>query len=38
MPESDRAYVLVTGEIVPEGKVEEIMEDAKVVDAFLGGI
>jgi branched-chain amino acid transport system ATP-binding protein len=34
---SDRAYVLVTGKMVMEGKAEEILKDEKVADAFLGG-
>jgi branched-chain amino acid transport system ATP-binding protein len=34
---ADRAYVLETGNVVLQGKAEEVMEDPMVVEAYLGG-
>jgi len=35
---SDRGYVLETGKIVLEGKGKELMNDPKVINAYLGGL
>ncbi|WP_343209561.1 ABC transporter ATP-binding protein [Anaerolentibacter hominis] len=35
---SDYGYVLETGNIAMEGKASDLMNDPKVIDAFLGGI
>ena len=35
---SDRGYVLETGKIVLDGKGQELMNDPKVIDAYLGGL
>ncbi|MBI5813031.1 MAG: ABC transporter ATP-binding protein [Meiothermus silvanus] len=34
---ADRAYVLRTGQVVLEGKAEELRDDARVARAYLGG-
>lgn len=34
---ADRAYVLETGNIVLEGSASKVMEDASVIEAYLGG-
>jgi branched-chain amino acid transport system ATP-binding protein len=35
---ADRGYVLETGQMVREGKADELLEDEAVVEAYLGGI
>lgn len=35
---SDRGYVLETGKIVLDGKGEELLNNPKVIDAYLGGL
>lgn len=35
---SDRGYVLETGKIVLEGKGKDLMNNPKVIDAYLGGL
>ncbi|MDR7869552.1 MAG: ABC transporter ATP-binding protein [Tissierellaceae bacterium] len=35
---SDRGYVLETGKIVLEGKGQDLMNNPKVIDAYLGGL
>jgi len=34
---ADRAYVLETGKIVMQGKGDDLLEDASVIEAYLGG-
>ncbi len=34
---ANRAYVLETGNVVLQGKAEEVMEDPMVIEAYLGG-
>ena len=34
---SDRAYVLVNGEIAMEGRSEDLLQNAEIAKAYLGG-